>query len=126
MAETDHRLEHDSMGAVAVPTAALWGAQTERARQNFALSGLTLPAPFIAALGLVKWAAARANVALGGLDARTAAAIERAALAVAAGEHAAAFPLDDHTVATHAEPFPVGCMLADPPESQKKHKHFQH
>jgi fumarate hydratase class II len=94
MAETDHRLEHDSMGAVAVPTAALWGAQTERARQNFALSGLTLPAPFIAALGLVKWAAARANVALGGLDARTAAAIERAALAVAAGEHAAAFPLD--------------------------------
>ncbi len=82
------------MGAVAVPAAALWGAQTERARQNFALSGLTLPARFIAALALVKWAAARANAALGGLDGRTAAAIERAALAIAAGEHADAFPLD--------------------------------
>jgi len=94
MAETDHRLEHDSMGAVAVPAAALWGAQTERARQNFRLSGLTLPPRFIAALALVKWAAARANAALGALEPGTAQAIERAALAIAAGEHADAFPLD--------------------------------
>jgi fumarate hydratase, class II len=94
MSETDHRLEHDSMGAVAVPAAALWGAQTERARHNFRLSGLTLPPRFIEALALVKWAAARANAALGALEPRTAAAIEHAALAIAAGEHAAAFPVD--------------------------------
>ncbi len=94
MSETEHRLEHDSMGAVAVPAAALWGAQTERARQNFALSGLVLPARFIEALALVKWAAARANAALGGLEPRVAAAIERAALAIVDGRHTDAFPLD--------------------------------
>jgi fumarate hydratase class II len=94
MSETQHRVEHDSMGAVAVPAAALWGAQTERARRNFALSGLVLPARFIEALALVKWAAARANAALGTLEPRTAAAIERAALAIAGGAHADAFPLD--------------------------------
>ncbi len=94
MPETDHRLEHDSMGAVAVPAGALWGAQTERARQNFRLSGLPLPARFIEALALVKWAAARANAELGELEPATAAAIERAALAVAGGAHADAFPVD--------------------------------
>jgi fumarate hydratase, class II len=94
MSETEHRLEHDSMGAVAVPAAALWGAQTERARRNFALSGLVLPPRFIEALALVKWAAARANGALGVLEPRLAAAIERAALAIADGAHADAFPLD--------------------------------
>jgi fumarate hydratase, class II len=94
MSETEHRVEHDSMGAVAVPAAALWGAQTERARRNFALSGLVLPPRFIEALALVKWAAARANAALGVLEPRLAAAIERAALAIADGAHADAFPLD--------------------------------
>jgi len=82
------------MGAVEVPAAALWGAQTERARRNFTLSGLVLPARFIEALALTKWAAARANAALGGLEPRLAAAIERAALAIAGGAHADAFPLD--------------------------------
>ena len=94
MSETDHRLEHDSMGAVAVPAGALWGAQTERARQNFRLSALRLPARFIRALALIKWAAARANAAGGTLPAGKAAAIERAALAVADGAHAESFPLD--------------------------------
>ncbi|MBS0396685.1 MAG: class II fumarate hydratase, partial [Proteobacteria bacterium] len=94
MPETEPRIEHDSLGTVAVPAGAPWGAQTERARHNFRLSGRRLPPEFIAALALVKWAAARANAALGALPAEVAAAIEAAALAVAAGEHRDAFPLD--------------------------------
>jgi hypothetical protein len=64
-AATAHRSEHDSMGEVQVPASALWGAQTQRAVQNFPISGLTMPRAFIRALGLVKWAAADANAALG-------------------------------------------------------------
>ncbi len=94
MSETDHRLEHDSMGAVAVPAGALWGAQTERARQTFRLSALRLPTRFIRALALIKWAAARVNATGGTLPAAKAAAIERAALALADGAHPEAFPLD--------------------------------
>ena len=82
------------MGAVAVPAGALWGAQTERARQNFRLSGLRLPARFIQALALIKWAAARVNAAGGTLAPAKAAAIEQAALALALGAHAESFPLD--------------------------------
>ena len=52
MASTRNRLEHDSMGELAVPVAALWGAQTQRAVQNFQLSGLRMPAAFIQSLGL--------------------------------------------------------------------------
>ena len=55
------RVEHDSMGELKVPADALWGAQTQRAVENFPISGLTLPRAFIGALGLVKQAAARAN-----------------------------------------------------------------
>ncbi len=94
MPEQDLRLEHDSMGAVAVPAAALWGAQTQRALENVRLSARTLPAPFIRALALIKWAAARANRTLAGLEPAKADAIEAAALEVAAGQHAGAFPLD--------------------------------
>ena len=94
MPEADRRLEHDSMGTVAVPAAALWGAQTQRALEHFHLSGLAMPPAFIRALALEKWAAARANAALGLLDADLAGVIEAAALTIAAGEHAEAFPLD--------------------------------
>ena len=55
--------EHDSFGEIEVPADALWGAQTERARRNFQLSGTPLPREFIAALALIKAAAARANAA---------------------------------------------------------------
>src|SRR6185503_1902625 len=79
---------------IEVPAGALWGAQTERARRNFQLSGSTLPAEFIAALALIKAAAARANLDLGLLPSEIATAIVNAALAVARGRHDAQFPLD--------------------------------
>jgi fumarate hydratase class II len=90
----DTRKEHDSFGDIEVAADAMWGAQTERARRNFRLSGRPLPADFIAALALIKAAAARANAGLGLLPAATAAAIADAALAVARGDHASQFPLD--------------------------------
>ena len=88
------RTEHDSMGELQVPEDALWGAQTQRAVDNFAISGLTMPRRFIAALGLVKWAAAGANAELGLLTNGKAVAIQQAALAVAGNEHDAHFPID--------------------------------
>jgi fumarate hydratase class II len=94
MSDPALRLEHDSMGPVSVPADAPWGAQTQRALENFGVSGLKLPAPFIRALALIKWAAARVNGVLGELEPGRAAAIERAALRIAAGELADAFPLD--------------------------------
>ena len=91
---TDYRTEQDSMGELAVPASALWGAQTQRAVQNFPISGLPMPGRFIRSLGLIKWAAARVNHELELLPAEIAAAIEAAALEVAAGKHDAHFPID--------------------------------
>jgi fumarate hydratase class II len=76
------RIEHDSMGELRVPADALWGAQTQRAVQNFPISGRPMPRGFIRALGLVKAAAAEVNA--GSACCRSAgAAIRKAALAVA-------------------------------------------
>ncbi len=72
------RVEHDAMGAVEVPTQALYGAQTQRAVQNFPLSGRRLPVAFIRALLMIKGAAAAANGGLEVLPAALAAAIEDA------------------------------------------------
>ncbi|HEY0766926.1 MAG TPA: class II fumarate hydratase [Steroidobacteraceae bacterium] len=91
---TSFRVEHDSMGEIKVPADALWGAQTQRAVQNFPISGLAMPGPFIGALGLVKQAAARANKTLRLLDPKVAQAVEAAAAEVAAGRHDAQFPID--------------------------------
>jgi len=88
------RIEHDSMGELEVPANALWGAQTQRALQNFKISSLTLPHTFIAALGLIKWASAVANTELSGLDPALSAAIQRAAMEIAEGNHQDQFPLD--------------------------------
>jgi fumarate hydratase class II len=88
------RTERDSMGELQVPADALWGAQTQRAVQNFPISGLPMPRAFIGALGLVKQAAARANTRLGLLEAPVARAVEAAAEEVAAGRHDAQFPID--------------------------------
>jgi fumarate hydratase class II len=88
------RVEHDSMGALDVPAGALWGAQTQRAIQNFPASGLRMPRAFIRALGLIKHAAAGANAALGDLPPDVAGAIQAASLAVAAGRHDDEFPVD--------------------------------
>ena len=88
------RIEHDSMGELKVPEDALWGAQTQRAVDNFPISGLTMPRPFIAALGLVKWAAAGANAELGLLPNPIAIAVQKAALDVVDGDHDRHFPID--------------------------------
>jgi fumarate hydratase, class II len=91
---TSFRIERDSMGELQVPADALWGAQTQRAVENFPISGIKLPSTFIAALGLVKQAAARANASLGLLAPDLAQAIDVAAAEVAAGQHDAQFPVD--------------------------------
>jgi fumarate hydratase, class II len=88
------RTERDSMGALEVPTTALYGAQTQRAVQNFPISGMTMPRQFIYAITLIKEAAAGVNAQLGLLDANVAEAIQQAARAVRAGEHDAQFPVD--------------------------------
>ena len=88
------RIEKDSMGELEVPADALWGAQTQRAVNNFPISGLTMPRQFIGALGLVKWAAAGANAELGLITSEVAVAIQKAALAVAVGEYDEHFPID--------------------------------
>jgi fumarate hydratase class II len=91
---SDYRIERDSMGELQVPTTALWGAQTQRAVNNFPISGLPMPAAFVRALGLIKWAAARSNRELGLLSPEVATAIEKSALQIAAGEHVEQFPVD--------------------------------
>jgi fumarate hydratase class II len=91
---TSFRVEHDSMGELKVPADALWGAQTQRAVDNFPISGQRMPHEFIAALGLVKQAAARANTRLGLLEEKLAQAIEAAAAEVVSGAHDAQFPVD--------------------------------
>jgi len=88
------RIEKDSMGELQVPENALWGAQTQRAVNNFPISGLTMPRQFIAALGLVKWAAAGANAELGLIKSEVAIAVQKASLAVSDGEYDEHFPID--------------------------------
>ena len=88
------RIERDSMGDVQVPSEALWGAQTQRAIQNFPVSGRPMPRPFIRALGLIKATAAEVNAELGLLDSALAQAIAAASLEVAGGKHDAQFPVD--------------------------------
>ena len=90
----EYRIEHDSLGEVRVPGEARYGAQTQRALENFELSGLRMPRGFIRALGLVKSSAAEVNAALGLLDAQLAEAVAHAAQQVADGELDAHFPLD--------------------------------
>ncbi|WP_082586110.1 MULTISPECIES: class II fumarate hydratase [unclassified Lysobacter] len=93
-AEPAFRLEHDSMGELRVPAAALWGAQTQRAVQNFPISGVPMPREFIRALAYVKAAAAEVNGGLELLDEGQWRAIHAAALDVAGGRHDAQFPID--------------------------------
>lgn len=88
------RIERDSLGELEVPAEALWGAQTQRAVQNFPISGQRMPAGFIRAMALIKSAAARANADLGLLEAKLAEAIEGAAAEVAEGRYSEQFPVD--------------------------------
>jgi fumarate hydratase, class II len=91
---TEFRIEHDSMGEVRVPADALWGAQTQRAVQNFPVSGEPLPHELIRALVSIKGAAAVVNGKLGVLDSDMAQAIHDAAAQIAGGEHLDQFPVD--------------------------------
>jgi fumarate hydratase class II len=88
------RVERDSMGPLDVPADALWGAQTQRAIQNFPSTGLRMPRGFIRALALIKHAAAGANAELGDLPATVAKAIQKAAMEVASGQYDDQFPVD--------------------------------
>ena len=83
MNDTPYRLERDSMGELRVPKEALWGAQTQRAVENFPVSGWTMPRRFIQALGLIKATAATANESLGLLPSDLAQGIVQAAMDVA-------------------------------------------
>ena len=90
----DYRIEADSLGEMQVPADAYWGAQTQRAVENFPISGEPMDPRFVRALGVVKKAAARANRDLGLIDDEVAAAIVEAADEVIAGEHDDQFPVD--------------------------------
>ena len=90
----EFRIEHDTMGEVKVPVNALYRAQTQRAVENFPISGTTLEREHIAALARIKKAAALANKSLGVLDGKIADSIAQAADAVAAGRHDGEFPVD--------------------------------
>jgi fumarate hydratase class II len=86
--------ETDSMGQMAVPDEALWGASTQRAVLNFPISGRPLPVDFIRGLGLVKLAAAQANEDLGKLPKKTGRLIRQVAREIAEGRHDPQFPVD--------------------------------
>lgn len=88
------RIEQDSMGTLEVPESALYGAQTQRAINNFPVSQTTMPTAFIHAVARIKLAAARSNFQLGLLDESRANAIEKAANAVIDGHHNDQFPID--------------------------------
>ncbi len=90
----EFRIEHDTMGEVRVPKDALYSAQTQRAVENFPISGSTLEIAHIAALAQIKKAAALANATLGVLDQSIADAIAKSADEVIAGKHEGEFPVD--------------------------------
>ncbi len=94
MTDIEYRIEHDTMGEVRVPRDALYAAQTQRAVENFPISGDALDPAQIVALARIKKAAALANKELGTLDATIADAIARAADRIIAGEYADQFPID--------------------------------
>jgi fumarate hydratase class II len=92
--ESAYRIEQDGMGEIRVPAGALYGAQTQRAVNNFPVSGLRMPRAFIRALGLIKACAAEVNAGLSQLDPDVAAAIAAAASQVAQGDYDDHFPVD--------------------------------
>ena len=94
MAEPGYRVEHDTMGEVRVPADALWAAQTQRAVENFPISGSGLESAQIIALARIKRAAAIVNGELGVLKPEIAAAIVAAADEIIAGQHLDQFPID--------------------------------
>ncbi|ROQ90655.1 class II fumarate hydratase [Desulfosoma caldarium] len=94
MDEKGFRVERDTLGEILVPKTAYYGAQTQRAVENFPLSGRTMPRPFLEALALIKQKAAEVHAAHGRLDSVVADAIIQAAGEVRAGKHWDQFPVD--------------------------------
>jgi fumarate hydratase class II len=94
MVEQAYRIERDTLGEIKVPTDALYGAQTQRAVDNFPISNLRFPRQFIRALAMIKGAAAAVNHELGLMEADMAEAIQKAAEEVESGRYDAHFPLD--------------------------------
>ena len=92
VSESD-RIEKDSLGEVRVAASALWGAQTQRAVENFRIGSMAMPTPLLRAIGLIKWAAAETNGELGELRQPLASAIAAAALELADGRHLDQFPV---------------------------------
>ncbi len=90
----EYRLEYDSMGDVRVPADALYGAQTQRAVDNFPISGIHFPSAFLRALAQIKWCASAVNELLGRLDSERATAIRSAADEIIDGRWSDQFPLD--------------------------------
>ncbi len=91
---TDFRTAHDTMGEMQIPTDALWGASTQRAVENFPVSGIPVPAAVVHAQAMIKWAAATANEEMGVVESDVADAIRRAADEVIAGDLDEHFPVD--------------------------------
>ena len=89
----EYRIEHDTMGEVRVPADRYWGAQTQRSFENFKIGNQKMPEEIIHAFGILKKAAAQANLALGVLDEERAAAIQQAAEEVISGKLSDHFPL---------------------------------
>src|SRR6266567_559556 len=94
MSEQDYRIEKDSMGEVRVPANAKWRAQTQRAVENFPISGQPIERELIAGLALIKGAGARVRAKRGLLDSAKAEAIATVAIEVARGDWDAEFPID--------------------------------
>ena len=94
MSMSQFRVESDSMGEVSVPKKALYGAQTQRALDNFQFSGLVMPKAFIESLALIKQTAAETNAQLGLLDSQRCEAIVAASQAIIDGKHLTEFPVD--------------------------------
>ena len=94
MTASHYRIEKDSMGELQVPADALYAAQTQRAVENFPVSGIPLPAAFIQAVALIKQSAAKVNIELGLLDEAKGAAIVAAAQEIVDGKHLEHFPID--------------------------------
>jgi len=94
MTDKDYRLEKDSMGELKVPGEKHWGAQTQRAIENFKISNIKMPSEFIQSLALLKWALSAANSELGLLSSDKSEAIGRIALEISEGNHHDEFPVD--------------------------------
>src|SRR5665811_2240485 len=91
--DAEYRIEHDTMGEVRVPANALWGAQTQRAVENFPISGTPIEPEQIKALAQIKAACAKANAELGIIEADIADAIVAASAEVESGQHDGEFPV---------------------------------